>query len=150
QVLYSTTAGLNALLLTSDMTLGGFGGSRPASAKVIEMLRPISKMSGPVSVGTAAVSFCSISRSWLESVSSWKPGCVFAYSAAAFLKNGSFSGYPVHKERVTGAATLMRGRARGAAAAASPAAPICLRKVRRVSFGVLMGASLVGVDAALR
>ena len=67
------------------MTFGGSGGTRFASAKLRMMFRETSKRSGPVSVGIAAVIFCSMLRMSAESVSSLKPGCVLAYSSPAFL-----------------------------------------------------------------
>ena len=52
------------------------------SMKLMLMFVPISKTSGPVPVGTAAVSFCSASRNDVLKKSKVTPGWVLAYSAA--------------------------------------------------------------------
>ena len=59
----------------------GLGSIRPASMKFTLMLVPISKMSGPVPVGTAAESFCSHSRRLVAKMVTFVPGFFWEYAS---------------------------------------------------------------------
>ena len=55
-----------------------FGAISPAPMKLMLMLKPTSKMSGPVPVGTAADSFCSCSRKLVLKTVHFTPGLACA------------------------------------------------------------------------